>query len=138
MNEPQFLDTNILVYSISLDPLEHRKRQVALQLLSQPGNAVSVQVLQEFYVQATRERRHGSVPHDVALELVGGWKRFLIQDMTLEIFDRALWIKARYRLSYWDSAIVAAAKNMSCKLLYTEDMSHGQKIEGVEIMNPFL
>jgi len=49
----------------------------------------------------------------------------------------ALEIGAAYRLSYWDAAIVAAARALGCRELYSEDMSHGRQVEGVTIINPF-
>jgi predicted nucleic acid-binding protein len=57
--------------------------------------------------------------------------------MTLPIVEAALEIKARHGFSYWDSAIVAAARALGCTTLYTEDLAHGRQIEGVVIVNPF-
>jgi predicted nucleic acid-binding protein len=57
--------------------------------------------------------------------------------MTVPIVEAAFEIKARYGFSYWDSAIVAAARALDCSTLYTEDLAHGRRIEGVAITNPF-
>ena len=65
----RFLDTNILLYSISRDPTETAKRDRAVALIDEGGNALSVQVLQEFYVQATRPTRRDGLPHDIAAGL---------------------------------------------------------------------
>jgi predicted nucleic acid-binding protein len=62
----RFLDTNILLYSISRDPTETAKRYRAVALIDEGGNALSAQVLQEFYVQATRPTRRDALPHDIA------------------------------------------------------------------------
>lgn len=132
-----FLDTNILLYSISRAPEEAAKRNQAIALLDQDDMALSVQVLQEFYVQATRPTRPDALPHDIAAALIRTWTRFRVQDITLTILTGALEIKADYNLSYWDSAIVAAARALGCRELYSEDMNHGQEIEGVVIINPF-
>jgi len=134
---PVFFDTNVLIYSISRDPAEATKRERALALLERDDGALSIQVLQEFYVQATRPTRPHRVPHEIAVDLLTGWSRFRVQDMTLAILNAALEIGAAHRFSYWDSAIIAAARALGCRELYTEDMSHGREVEGVLIINPF-
>ena len=134
---PHFLDTNVLLYSISPDPAEAAKREQAIALLEQDEGALSVQVLQEFYVQATRPTRPGRLSHQLAVELIDAWRRFAVQDMTLPLLDSALRIKAVHQLSFWDCAIVAAAHTLGCRLLHSEDMAHGLAIEGVRIVNPF-
>jgi predicted nucleic acid-binding protein len=133
----RFLDTNILLYSISRDPTEITKRDRAVALIDDGDNALSVQVLQEFYVQATRASRPDRLPHDVAAGLIRTWLRFKVQEISVPILRGALEITAAYRLSYWDAAIVAAARALGCRELYSEDMSHGREIEGVTIINPF-
>ena len=134
---PHFFDTNILIYSISRDPAEVAKRDRAIELLDHDDGALSVQVLQEFYVQATRATRRDSVPHEFAVGLVKAWTRFVVQETTLAVMMRALEIKAEHRFSYWDSAIVAAAEALGCRTLYSEDMAHDRRIGGVRIVNPF-
>jgi predicted nucleic acid-binding protein len=137
MNGLRFIDTNILLYSISRDPTEASKREIAIALLDTENIALSVQVLQEFYVQATRVTRPDAVAHDIAVGLVHTWLRFKVQDMTRPVMIDALEIKANYGLAYWDAAIVAAARALGCRQLLSEDMSHGREIEGVQINNPF-
>jgi len=137
MTSLRFLDTNILLYSISRDPAEARKRDCAIALIDAGGNALSVQVLQEFYVQATRPTRTDALPHDIAAALVRTWLRFKVQDISVPVMIGALEIKSAHGLSYWDSAIVAAARALGCRELYSEDMTHGREIEGVAIINPF-
>ncbi len=133
----RFLDTNILLYSISTDRDENAKREVATGLLAGRDNALSVQVLQEFYVQATRPTRRDALPHAVAAGLMRAWLRFPVQDITLAVLSGALEIKVASGLSYWDAAIVSAARALGCRELFSEDMSHGRVIEGVAIVNPF-
>lgn len=134
----RFLDTNVLLYSITEDSADLPKRDRALALLDESQNALSVQVLQEFYVQATRPTRRGALSHEVALGLIRTWLRFPVQDITVPIMNEALRIKAAHQLSYWDAAVVAAARALGCRELYSEDMSHGRDIEGTVIINPFL
>jgi predicted nucleic acid-binding protein len=135
--ERAFLDTNVLLHSISTAPAEAGKRSRALALLDERGCALSVQVLQEFYVQATRATRADALPHQIAVGLIRAWRRFPVQETTLAILDAALEIAARHRLNYWDACILAAAQALSCDRLYSEDMSHGQRIGDVTIFNPF-
>ena len=137
MIAPRFLDTNVLLYSISRDPAEVGKREIAESLLDADDMALSVQVLQEFYVQATRATRADVLPHDIAAGLIRTWMRFKVQEITLPVMVGALEIKAAHRLSYWDAAIVAAARALGCRELLSEDMAHGREVEGVRIVNPF-
>jgi predicted nucleic acid-binding protein len=137
MSGPRFLDTNILLYSISNDAAEARKRDIAIALLDADDIALSVQVLQEFYVQATRVTRPDALAHDIAAGLVRTWLRFKVQEITLPVMIGALEIKATSGLSYWDAAIVAAARALGCRELLSEDMSHGREINGVTVTNPF-
>jgi predicted nucleic acid-binding protein len=133
----RFLDTNILLYSISRHPAEAPKRDIAMALLDADDVALSVQVLQEFYVQATRATRPDALPHDIAAGLIRTWLRFKIQETTLPVMLGALDIKAAHGLSYWDATILAAARALGCRELLSEDMSHGREVEGVRIVNPF-
>jgi predicted nucleic acid-binding protein len=137
MSAPRFLDTNILLYSISRAPEEAAKRRIAEDLLDVGDNALSVQVLQEFYVQATRASRKDALPHDIAAGLVRTWLRFRVQEITVQVVLGALEIKAAHLLSYWDAAIVAAARALGCRELLSEDLAHGQEIEGVVVIDPF-
>ena len=132
-----FLDTNILLYSISRNPAESFKRDRALALLDDDSGALSIQVLQEFYVQATRVSRADAVPHDLAVGLIEAWSRFRIQAMTLPILNAALRIRKTRGFSFWDSAIVAAALALGCDRVYTEDLAHGQVVDGLAIIDPF-
>ena len=111
----RFLDTNILLYSISRDPAEARKRDIAIALLDADDVALSVQVLQEFYVQATRATRPDALSHNIAAGLIRTWLRFQIQETTLPVMLGALDIRAAHGLSYWDAAIVAAARTSGCR-----------------------
>jgi predicted nucleic acid-binding protein len=134
---PQFLDTNVLLYSISRDPAESFKRERAIALLDNDSSALSVQVLQEFYVEATRPTRADAIPHDLAAGLIDSWTRFRTQEMNLEILRAALRICKKHRFSFWDSAIIAAAIALGCDRLYTEDLTHGRVINGVALIDPF-
>ena len=133
----RFIDTNVLLYSISRHPDEIAKRDRAIALLSGDDLALSAQVLQEFYVQATRPSRTDALSHDVASGLVQAWARFPVQEISFVIVTAALNIRATHGFSYWDSAIVAAAQALGCRELMSEDMNHGQRVGNLTILDPF-
>jgi predicted nucleic acid-binding protein len=133
----RFIDTNVLLYSISGDSAEEAKRDRAIALLAADDLGLSAQVLQEFYVQATRPTRRDALPHDIAAGLVRAWSRFPVQEISLTIVTSALEIHEAHGFSYWDSAIVAAAQALGCRQLLTEDMSHGRRIGDLTIHDPF-
>lgn len=134
----RFADTNVLLYAISTDPAEAHKSAIAKELLSAHDLALSVQVLQEFYVQATRASRADALTHDTATALVETFTRFSVQPITLEIMQAALHTKHRFQLSYWDSAIIEAARSARCDIVLSEDLGSGQDYDGVRVVNPFL
>lgn len=132
-----FLDTNILLYRVSQDPLDASKREIATGLLEASEVHLSVQVLQEFYVQVTRSSRKDRLFHDEALALIESWKRFDITEISLDLLDAALRAKMRWQLSYWDAAIIEAARIAGCNTVFSEDLNHGQLFDGVQVVNPF-
>ena len=131
------LDTNILLYSISRDPTETTKRDRAVALIDGGGNALSVQVLQEFYVQATRASRPDPITHQQAARLIASFRRFPVQDVTSAILMAALDTRQRFQLSYWDSAIIEASRAMGCAEVLSEDLGDGQDYAGIRVINPF-
>ncbi len=133
----RFLDTNVLLYSISTDPAEARKRDIATKVLAAVDNVLSVQVLQEFYVQATRTSRRDALSHAVATGLMEAWSRFPIIETTTSIMNSALDLRERRGWSYWDAAIVAAALAGGCTELLTEDLNDGQVEGPLTVVNPF-
>lgn len=132
-----FLDSNIMLYSISSRPEDAKKREIAENILDAPDWVVSVQVLQGFSFQAMRRSRPDPLDPAQVEGLVRNWLNFDVQDMTGEIVLSALRLTARYKFSYWDSAIIAAALAKGCNRLLTEDLTHGQIVEGLTILNPF-
>jgi predicted nucleic acid-binding protein len=129
-----FVDTNVLVYSISTNPGERRKRDAAARILDAPDLSLSIQVLQEFYAQATRP---GFLSHDEAVGLVHSFCRFRVQEMTMGILESAMATRQRYRISYWDAAIIEAARALGCRTVLSEDLNAGQNYGGVRVVNPF-
>ena len=133
----RFVDTNVLLYGVSPLPEDAGKRRQALALLRGPDLSVSVQVLQEFYHQATRPTRPGWLSPADALAFLGTLLRFPVQDITLEVFRAGVSISQRFGLSYWDGAILAAARALGCDAVYSEDLSEEQDYDGLRVINPF-
>jgi predicted nucleic acid-binding protein len=133
----RFLDTNVLLYAISTDAAEQRKTRIAIELLDAPDLGLSVQVLQEFYVQATRPSRFGALPHALAARYVDHWQALPVQDLTVTLVRAALASCQRFGISYWDAAIIEAARALGCKTVLSEDLQHGASYGGVRVQNPF-
>ena len=133
----RFVDTNILLYTISRDPAEQDKAKQANDIMADRELALSVQVLQEFYVQATRASRPDPITHQQAVRLVESFGRFNVQDITSSILMAALNTRQRFQLSYWDAAIIEAARAMGCTEVLSEDLNNGQDYAGVRVTNPF-
>ena len=133
----RFVDTNVLIYAVSPSPEEAYKCRIAQELLSQDDLALSVQVLQEFYHQVTRPTRPHALTHAQAMGFVEIIDRFPIQELTFDLFIAAVSISRRFRLSYWDGAILAAARISGCNVVYSEDLSAEQDYDGTRVINPF-
>ena len=133
----QLVDTNVLLYAISRDPEEQGKTDRANAILATGDVGLSVQVLQEFYVQATRESRPDPLTHEQAVGLVESFLRFPVQETTTDVMLAALAARQRFLLSYWDAAIIEAARALGCDVVISEDLSDGQDYNGVRVDNPF-
>jgi predicted nucleic acid-binding protein len=130
-------DTNVLLYAVSRDPGERHKAERARSILAERDLALSVQVLQEFYVQATRESRPDPLGHDQAVKLVESFLRFTVADVTRDVMLAAIATRQRFGISYWDAAIIEAARSLGCDTVLSEDLNDGQDYAGVRVENPF-
>jgi len=137
MTVMRFVDTNVLLYRVSLTEADAAKHRIASDLLAESDLRLSVQVLQEFYVQATRPSRGDALEHEEAVGLIRSWKRFQPIPITSEILDAALVARERWRISYWDAAILEAARCAGCDTVLSEDLSDGQDYGGICVFNPF-
>lgn len=133
-----FLDTNVLLYSVSSSPADERKRAVATELQRRRDCVVSIQILEEFFNQATRKTRRDTMPPEIAQGLVESWYRFEVIENTAEILSAGMAILRAHKLSIWDSLVIAAAQKAGCEVLLTEDLSHGQRFGRLRVENPFL
>lgn len=136
MTAKSFIDTNILLYAASNAAADQAKRQLARGLLTRPDIGVSAQVLQEFYAAAVTKQRL-QITHDEAVAVLQSLAAFPVWPISRDLVLEAIDAKQRWGISYWDAAIVTAARQMGCQTLYSEDLNHGQVYDGVTVVNPF-
>jgi predicted nucleic acid-binding protein len=132
-----FLDTNILIYAALGRGLYETKRTIAHDLVVDSKFGISTQVLQEFYANVTRKTEIPLTP-DEALEWIEGLELQDCVTVDQTLIKVAIGISQRYRINYWDGAILAAAERLGAEIVYTEDISHGQTYGPVRVVNPFL
>jgi predicted nucleic acid-binding protein len=138
MSAARFLDTNVVVYAH--DTAEPAKQVVAQQLITdtmrQGDGVISAQVLSEFFHTVAVRRK--LMMASEALRIIEGLEAGLtILSVTPSLVKEAVATHQRYQLSYWDSLIVAAARDAGCTEIHSEDLSDGQDYGGVVVVNPF-
>ena len=138
MNAEVFVDTNVFLYSIDEDPASAAKRELARSLLLSERWGWSAQVAAEFFVNATSPKRTFRLASSDAAALLETWFAYPTQSITSDLIRAAVDIHQRFQVSYWDAAILAAAKQLGCNTVYSEDLNHGQDYDGVRVVNPFL
>jgi predicted nucleic acid-binding protein len=131
-----FIDTNVLLYAVSTAEEERAERQAARRILEADNWGLSVQVLQEFYVNATGKLAQ-TLSEAETLHFLAHVMRRPVVDLTPDLFLRAIELKNRYRIGYWDAAVVGAALTLGCHTLYTQDLNHGQDYDGLCAVDPF-
>ncbi len=130
-------DTNILLYAGSNDPRDKEKKRIASDLISSLDFAISSQVLQEFISNALGKKSLGLDESNITALLASLDEKQVIP-VTLDLIRISVAIRHRFRVSHWDSTIIAAALELGCHTLYTEDLNHSQDYGGVKVINPFL
>ena len=134
-----FLDTNVLLYAFDdryLDK-QQRARQWIGECWVRRCGRLSTQVLNEFYSNARKRFATAISAGDARAEVrrYQAWNPWIVDQSTVE----SAWaVESRYQLNYWDALMVAAAQHQSCTLLLTEDLQHGQRIDKLQILNPFI
>jgi predicted nucleic acid-binding protein len=134
-----FLDTNVLLYAALGRVTEEAKRVVATDLISRSNFGISTQVLQEFYVAATRPKPLSRVLTPLeARDWIADLDRQPCAVVDKALIEVAIDISQRYRINYRDGAILAAAERLGAEIVYTEDLNHGQSYGPVRAVNPFV
>lgn len=134
----EFIDTNVLLYAYDREAGPRHERAAALvgELGAQRKGAISVQVLQEFYVNVTRKITR-PLDHDTAvarLRVLARWPLHAPRGTDVAV---AAELARTQQLSFWDAMILRSADVLACSTLWSEDMSDGQRVAGVTIRNPF-
>ncbi|MBX9630562.1 MAG: PIN domain-containing protein [Burkholderiales bacterium] len=138
MTAPVFVDTNVIVYA--RDAREPAKQRLAESWLDhlwrERLGRTSFQVLSEYYVSVTRKLDPG-LPPEEAWDDVNAMMAWNPRPIDRAALERGRAIEARYRLSWWDSLVVAAAQLEGCAVLLTEDLQDGAQFDGVTVRSPF-
>ena len=139
MTDKVFVDTNILVYAHDLDAsVKHdQAAEIVGQLWESRNGVLSTQVLQEFYVTLTR-KVSSTLSKLEARKLLQKYSNWQVVLNDSAIISQASEIEESYNLSFWDALIISAAYSQDVPMILTEDLTHGQIIEGILIKNPFL
>ncbi len=137
MSDLVFVDTNILVYAHDADAGAKRERAIETlrRLWESNTGRLSVQVLQEFYVNVT-QKLSTPLARGTAREVLNAYGVWVREPMTVNTVRRATDLAEIARLSFWDALIVASAEQAGAGELYTEDLNNGQVIAGVIVVNP--
>lgn len=137
MNDKTFVDTNVLIYAHDVDAKAKHKvaKDVLRDLWSERGGVVSMQVLQEFYVNVTRKIA-SPIPKDAARMVVNTYAVWCVETTPAEI-SAAFRIEDESRIGFWDALIVASAVKCGATRILSEDLNAQQKISGLRIENPF-
>ena len=139
MRDRFFLDTNIFVYSfdVSAPRKARRARELVRQAVATRKGVISYQVVQEFFNLALRRFAEPLSAPEAEQYLATVFRPLLAVQSSYALYAGALQLGARFHLSWYDSLIVAAGLEAECATLYTEDLQHGQQINGMLIQNPF-
>lgn len=113
------------------------KRGIARALLAGEDFALSLQVVQEFINTCSNKTRLGQ-SREAITETVDLLLAYPCHSPSPSLVRHAFALQGRYKISYWDAAILAAATEIGCTTLYTEDLNHGQTYESVQVINPFV
>ena len=132
-----FVDTNILIYAHDREAgaKHERARKLVEHLWTTGQGALSTQVLQELCVNL-RRRVARPLPSDQIAKLIEDYLSWEIVINTPQSIVAALGIESQYKVSFWDALILHAAESCGAAILYSEDLSHGQRYGAVEVVDP--
>ena len=134
-----FVDSNVLIYAHDSDAgaKQQRAAERLKQLWDNGQGRLSTQVLQEFYVNATRKIKK-PLARSLAREIIRNYGLWVESAITTSTLVRASEIGEAWKISFWDGMILAAAEQDGARELLSEDLKHGQVIAGIQVVNPFL
>jgi predicted nucleic acid-binding protein len=132
-----FIDTNIFIYSMDRHAPEKRQvcRQLLKRIVSDFTGVISTQVMQEFYVAATKKLKADPL---LVKDILHAMEKLIVVVITPQIIKEAIDCGIIARISFWDALIVVAAESAQCEKLWSEDLNDGQIIRGVKIENPLI
>ena len=136
MRNECFLDTNILMYAAAGRQDEPEKHRVAGEIVRTANFCLSAQVLAEFYVNLSRKPLRPPPASEIDL-WIAHLQAFPVAPVDAELVRIGIATSRRFRIAYWDAAIIAAAELLGADVLYTEDLNHGQTYGSVRVVNPF-
>ena len=134
----QFVDTNVLIYAHdrSAGSKHERAKQLLRGLWENRKGCLSVQVLQEFYVNITQKVPELLAP-EAAAQLIADLSTWQVHQPGEKVLLEAIDLQNRYRLSFWDAMILASAMALGCEILWSEDLNSKQSYATVSVRNPF-
>jgi predicted nucleic acid-binding protein len=136
MTASVFFDTNVLVYAAMGGGKDEPRKKRALELIESEDFGTSAQVLQEFFVTVVKKSAR-PLSSAQALEWIEQWRVFPCQPIDHQLVRIAIERSARYAISYWDAAILAAAEALGAHTVYSDDLSDGQRYGRLRVVNPF-
>jgi predicted nucleic acid-binding protein len=136
MTGGSFIDTNVLVYTDDAGDAKKQAAAIGLvaDLMRSRTGVLSLQVLQEYFSIATRKLGVDVVKARAKVELLSA---FATTPIDVDDVLGAIDLHRLHQISFWDGLIVRAAQQARCARIYTEDLQHGRRFEGVEVVNPF-
>jgi len=137
MNDKEFVDTNVLIYAFDRSAAQKRDLAAALveRLWSERLGCLSLQVLQEFYVTATRKL---GMPAGDAARHVERFGKWTVHCPGFEDLRAAIELQRRKQVAFWDAMILRSAMRLNCQVLWSEDLATGPRWDSVAVRNPFL
>ena len=134
----EFVDTNVLLYAYDTAAGQRHDRAADLigRLWSERTGAISVQVLQEFFVNATRKVAAPLTP-EAGIDRLRSLSRWRVHSPLADDVVAAASLSHRHQLSFWDAMIVRSAAELHCGILWSEDLNDGQIVESLRVRNPF-
>lgn len=140
MKDKYFIDTNIFVYSFAQNEPDKQRiaREIIHNALKKQNGCISSQVMQEFLNVATRKFNSPLSREDSLRYLDTVLTPLCEVYVSLDLLKKTIDISKRWHCSFYDAMIVAGALQARCSVLHSEDLQHGQRIESLVIVNPFL